>query len=408
MARLKATDVDRFIERLRAPQAATSEQAIRTEAAPEKRVPENARAQRADLDAVAPALRSALSAYLGRDVTFKPDSSATPSDTALFFESAGSADVWIIDIDAAIAAAIADIAIGGTGGNVRHAKRARIGKQLAAFALQLMRAAAAQSGADEPQAARFASGSSGTQTAERATRVAGTLVLGDAQGALRVSLSRAATPAADKIIESAASERPARRREVVRPIAEPPGRPQPKVPAPLLEPARKQPAHIASNDAFEPAVEAATARLADTARCSADLETMDVERVDTPSLARGDLKLALIAGGQGSLVLSADKQTVASVAAAVLGQDDSNIAVGAVGIDAVEAVLRASMRAFADRLPAIAGTPPRFVRLADGALPARSPHFEIIAPVRIGERAATLRWLVPAWMAGSPRDGRSD
>jgi hypothetical protein len=100
---------------------------------------------------------------------------------------------------------------------------------------------------------------------------------------------------------------------------------------------------------------------------------------------------------------------VASVAAAAIGVEQSAGGdVGPVGVDAVEAILRASMRAFAERLPAIAGTPPRFVRLADGALPARSPHFQIVAPVRIAERAATLRWLVPAWMAGSRKDGRAD
>ncbi|HLN47391.1 MAG TPA: hypothetical protein VK216_03925, partial [Magnetospirillaceae bacterium] len=132
------------------------------------------------------------------------------------------------------------------------------------------------------------------------------------------------------------------------------------------------------------------------------------ERVDAPALQRGDLKLALIAGGQGSLVLSADRETVASVAASATGVDAADgREPGAVALDAVEAVLRAALRGFAEKLPAIAGTPARFVRLDEGALPARSPHFAIVAPVRIGERSATLHWLVPAWMAGARGEVRA-
>jgi hypothetical protein len=180
-------------------------------------------------------------------------------------------------------------------------------------------------------------------------------------------------------------------------------------PAPLArEPVLPVRARQDDDNPFAVAVEAAGARLSDTARCPTALEPIEVARVDTPSLQRGDLKLALIAGGQGALVLSADRATIVSVASAAIGMETTADAEpGSVSLDAVEAVLRATMRAFADKLPGIAGTPARFVRLADTALPARSPHFKIVAPLRIGERTATLRWLVPTWMAGVSGDART-
>ncbi|HZV80296.1 MAG TPA: hypothetical protein VFF60_11875 [Candidatus Binatus sp.] len=424
MARLNAGDVERFLERLKtpAPPADDTAQIQRSDAAEHTEQP----ALPADDDelvpfddprndaaaAIAGALEQAVRSYLGRDVTIEVEPHAAPSAGSLRFESIAGADSWRAELDATVATAIADIAIGGDGENVRHAKRNRTGKQLEGFAHQMMCALASALRADAPSSARY---SSDAQSARAGTEVdsghaGGSLAIGDTRGAWYIGFARSqAHPVMERpVAVTQPLERVSSTRDVVLVAPEPAPRAQPRAPAPLIDQARARRSSDTDGD-FEPAVEAATARLAETVRCTAELETLEVERVDTPVLTRGDLKLALIAGGQGSLVFSADKETVASVAAAAIGVDQSTGAdAGPVCVDAVEAILRASMRAFAERLPAIAGTPPRFVRLADGALPARSPHFQIVAPVRIAERAATLRWLVPAWMAGSRKDGRAD
>jgi len=424
VARLNATDVERFLERLKTPapapddtpQIQPSDAAEHIEQAAldpddDALVPfEDAR--NSDAAAITEALEQAVRSYLGRGVTIEVEPHASPSAGSLHFEGVAGTDSWRAELDAAVATAIADIAIGGDGEAVRHAKRNRTGKQLEGFAHQMMCGLASALHADAPSSARY---SSATQSARVRTDVdssqaGGSLAIGDVRGAWYITVARTqARPVAEKPVSVTQPLEPtSSARDVVLVATEPALRAQPRAPAPLIDPARGKRSSDTDGD-FEPAVEAATARLAETVRCTAELETLEVERVDTPVLTRGDLKLALIAGGQGSLVFSADQQTVASVAAAAIGVEQSAGGdVGPVGVDAVEAILRASMRAFAERLPAIAGTPPRFVRLADGALPARSPHFQIVAPVRIAERAATLRWLVPAWMAGSRKDGRAD
>jgi hypothetical protein len=388
------------------------------------------------------ALESALFQYLRREVSCSIGDDAPSLVEPLRFEG-GEPLEWHLDMTGPLAAALGDLVIGGDGANVRHANRRRLGRLVEPLATRIA-AVVADAAEAEPVPLRF------IETARRsATLLAGgTIEVGAAAGgwsvgaALRgertlapASRANAVAAVATPLIADLApvrstptiQERPLLRPE---PLLEPASTPPRDVVHPVMEPAsapgdaRQQsgapvrdrvigPKPADLDGAFAGAVAAACSRLGEIARCDTTADAIVVTRVETPSLSRDDLKLALIAGGQGSLVLSADREAVTNVAAATVGTHaPSGGKPGAVVVDAVEAVLRAALRGFAENLPGIAGGPQRFVRLAEGALPARSPHYAIAAPLRIGERAATLQWLVPTWMATAkgeeraPSDGR--
>jgi hypothetical protein len=390
------------------------------------------------------ALEAALFHYLRREVSCSISDDAPSLAEPLRFEG-GEPLEWHLDITGSLAAALGDLVIGGDGANVRHVNRRRLGRLVEPLATRIA-AVVADAAEAEPVLLRF------IETARRAATplAGGTIEVGAAAGgwsvgaalraprtlapASRVNAVAAATGVAPLIADIALSrstpniqERPLPRPE---PVLEPASTPARDVVHPVMDPvsapgdARQQgsapvrdrvigPKPADLDGAFAGAVAAACSRLGEIARCETAADAIIVTRVETPSLSRDDLKVALIAGGQGSLVLSADREAVTNVAAATVGAHaPSGGKPGAVVVDAVEAVLRAALRGFAENLPGIAGGPQRFVRLAEGALPARSPHYAIAAPLRIGERAATLQWLVPTWMATAkgeeraPSDGR--
>ena len=427
MSRLSQSDVSRLVGALRGESAPVS--ALPAGAPTENIAPppqadgEVARVKSAVASAIeagslADTIANALRAYLNRDVTCDMRADGAPPENAMRFE-AGDAIALHVDLDASLAAALADIGIGGDGTNTRHGKRNRVGRQLEPLVLELVQAIARAASLAPLLEARF------IEVARRhATPVGvGVMSIGGISGGWSAGVAvrepRASVPASGRAQPGAPARAmappapPAAPREVVHAVAEPgpvetPSRVSTNAPPQARERVLGARTTGEPHDDFGAAVEAARGRLGEMTHCSTVLESIRVERVDAPALQRGDLKLALIAGGQGSLVLSADRETVASVAASATGVDAADgREPGAVALDAVEAVLRAALRGFAEKLPAIAGTPARFVRLDEGALPARSPHFAIVAPVRIGERAATLHWLVPAWMAGARGEVRA-
>jgi hypothetical protein len=378
------------------------------------------------------ALESALREYVQRDVTCTVSDDATSGAEALRFEG-GEPLEWHLDVDGQLAAALGDVMIGGDGSNTRHTNRRRLGRLIEPLATRLV-AIIARAADREPPRLRF------IETPRRAATllVGGSIEVGatkagwTSSAALRNARSLAAATTANVISTGTApasapraaaptrtapypEPRPASAkaaRDIVHPVIEP-GTSDARQQGPASGRERVIPKHSESDGAFAGAVAAACSRLGEITRCVTAADPIVVTRVEAPSLSRDDLKLALIAGGQGSLVLSADREAVTSVAAATLGAHvPASGKPGAVVVDAVEAVLRAALRGFAENLPGIAGGPQRFVRLAEGALPARSPHYAIAAPLHIGERAATLQWLVPAWMATAkgeeraPSDGR--
>jgi hypothetical protein len=374
------------------------------------------------------ALETALREYLQRDVTCSTSDDAPLPAEPLRFEG-GEPLEWHFDLASPLAAALGDIVIGGDGANVRHTNRRRLGRLIEPLASRIA-AVIAQAADAQEVPLRF------VEVARRiATPLAGgSIEVGTTKGGwsagatLRAPRALPSTVAASPAQTTTIPTRPSLRPE--QPAEQPPSKPPRDVVHPVMEPqspssdARQQgigparervigPKPVEPDGAFAGAVAAACSRLGEITRCATATDAIVVTRVETPSFSRDDLKLALIAGGQGSLVLSADPEAVTSVAAATAGvQTPAGGKPGAVVVDAVEAVLRAALRGFAENLPGIAGGPQRFVRLAEGALPARSPHYAIAAPLHIGERAATLQWLVPTWMATAkgeervPNDGR--
>ncbi len=427
MSRLSQNDVSRLVGALRGesvPASAPPAGAATENVAPPPRADgEVARVKSAVASAIeagslADTIANALRAYLNRDVTCDMRADGAPPENAMRFE-AGDAIALHVDLDASLAAALADIGIGGDGTNTRHGKRNRVGRQLEPLVLELVQAIARAASLAPLLEARFieVARRHATPVSVGVISIAG--ITGGWSAGVAVRESRATVPASGRAqLDAPAraiapSAPPAAPREVVHAVAEPgpiETLPRASTNAPTQGRERVLGARTTgeTHDDFGAAVEAARGRLGEMTHCSTVLESIRVERVDAPALQRGDLKLALIAGGQGSLVLSADRETVASVAASATGVDAADgREPGVVALDAVEAVLRAALRGFAEKLPAIAGTPARFVRLDEGALPARSPHFAIVAPVRIGERSATLHWLVPAWMAGARGEVRA-
>jgi hypothetical protein len=427
VSRLSQSDVSRLVVALRgeatpasAPSAgvATGSIAPPPQADGEVGRVKSAVASAIDAGSLADAIANALRTYLNRDVSCDISADGAPPENTMRFE-AGDAIALHVDLDASLAAALADIGIGGDGTNTRHGKRIRIGRQLEPLVLELMQALAQAAALGPPPEAHF------IDVARRHATVVGvgTITVAGISGGwsagVAVRESRASAPAPAKAQPDTplrtvpSPAQPSVPREVVYAVSEPaPADTPPRTSAGAPPQPRERVLGARSaaepQNAFGAAVEAARGRLGEMTHCPTVLESIRVERVDAPALQRDDLKLALIAGGQGSLVLSADRETVASVAASATGVDAvDGREPGAVALDAVEAVLRAALRGFAEKLPAIAGTPARFVRLDEGALPARSPHFAIVAPVRIGERPATLHWLVPAWMAGARGEVRA-
>jgi hypothetical protein len=405
MSKLSDADVARLLGALRSPDQAAAPE-------PEHSISSGAETARAPSIATAleralgdgslrQALESSVRSYLGPQARTSLRALAADEGPreSLRFIATGSVALQL-DLDERIAAALADIIIGGSGRNVKHGKPARVGRLLEPFARALLTAVAAAAGLDPPSDARCSGGSH----APVAGLAGGTIGIAEFDGAWRVSEAARAPSAPAAAMAAPQSQAPravavGRAEKAEKKKAQSSEtRPAPAAPRERVLAKRQQ----GPDDAFAAAVDAACRQLAEFTKCATAVDALHVTRVESPTLARGDLKLALIAGGQGSLVLSANRVAVASVAAAAVGADlPRDAQPGAVTMDAVEAVLRGAMRGFAEKLPAIAGAGARFVRLAEGALPARSPHYEIAAPIHIGQREATLQWLVPAWMAGS-------
>ncbi len=399
MSKLSDADVARLLDALRSPDRAPApEQSIASD-------PETAHAassasaleQALGDGSLRQALESSVRSYLGPQarISLQPLAADDGARESLRFVAVGSTPL-LLDIDERLAASLADIIIGGSGRNVKHGKPARVGRLLEPLARVLLTAIAASAGLDPPSGARLSAASH----AGAAGLAGGSMGIGEFDGVWRVGKAARASsiPAAaplqqPRVAAGSRAEKPEKRKAQSAEVRPATGAPRERV----LGKRQQGP-----DDAFATAVDAACRQLAEFTKCPTAVEALHVTRVESPTLTRGDLKLALIAGGQGSLVLSANRAAVACVAAAAVGADvPLDAEPGVVTMDAVEAVLRGAMRGFAEKLPAIAGAGARFVRLAEGALPARSPHYEIAAPIHIGQREATLQWLVPVWMAGS-------
>ena len=384
MAKLSDADVKRFVTALEHGETFESDAAKSAEIAGHALEPEQPAAPSLDVT-IGQAIEQALHSYLGSDLQNAiPDKACNPAQP-MWFESA-LPERWLLGLDAPLVALLADLAIGGDGKAARPPRGARVGALLEPVAQRMITAAASAVGSPAPASVRAVA-----ELARTPQPLAnGAISNGAATGAWSIAREKAA-----------AAENPAReltplveivhttpRQTDIRPAA--------SGPRERILAARQG---TDASGALSRAVAAASAQLREITHRAAEVETVRVTLVESPTLPREDLKLALIAGGQGSLVLSADRAAIAVVAEAVTGEHADGQEPGAIIVDAVETVLRAAMRGFAESLPGLARGPQRFVRLAESAMPARSPHYVVVAPVRLERGTATLAWLVPTWMA---------
>ena len=379
MAKLTDADVRRFVGALERGEAAQAQAAPAEEIRPPS-------AHNGSGEAVCSAIERALCTYLDVELRCSYSANAVIPAHPLCFESK-EPERWTLALDAPLAYALSDMMLGGDGKNARPGHPGRLGALLEPLARRIL-AVAAEAAAqtrDQPWVESLLGGeiscgpTVGNWSIARELRPSGDVVDGRIHPAPEADIVHAHAPAKPETA-------PAQSRTHERILA-----------APAVSGSRGPLAH---------AVEAACANLAEITHREAVVETVRVTLVNSPTLPREDLKLALIAGGQGSLVLSADRAAIAVVADAVAGghvdghaDRNAEAQAGAVVVDAVETALRAAMRGFAENLPGLASGPQRFVRLAESAMPARSPHFAVLAPVRLDDAVATLAWLVPTWMA---------
>lgn len=392
MAKLSDTDVRRFIAALEQSDSTSPGAAESTQPSVTLGGSDGAAELIPPAETVGHAIEQALHAYLGVELHCDASEEAPVPVQPLWFETHGP-ERWMLGLDASLATALSDLMLGGDGKAARPVQRVRAGALLAPLASKLISAAASALGFAEPAQAKAV----GAFAHAPATLAGGSISGGSVKGAWSIGQEAEATAnaSAGRVRAPATDATPTV--EVVHAHA-PPEEVRP-APAPGRERILATRATGEANGALVRAVEAGGARLGEITHCLATVEPARVTLVEAPSLARDDLKLALIAGGQGSLVLSADREAIAVIAQAVTGAPAGPREPGAVVVDAVETALRAAMRGFADRLPGLARGPQRFVRLAESAMPARSPHYAVVAPVRLENATATLAWLVPASMA---------
>ena len=396
MAKLSDADVKRFVTALEQGESETPQEADFARSSGASQSVEDAAGATHVLtgsaELIGRAIEQALYSYLGVELHCDASSDASLPVQPLWFETPAP-ERWVLGFDASLAAALSDLMLGGDGKAARPMQRSRAGALLAPLVSKLIAAAAGATSSATPATAKAMQDRvTGPQPLAGGTISGGSVAGAWSIGFVAEARAGAVTTRADSI-----TTEPATPVEIVHvhaardEIQQTPSMPRERILA--VRPAGD------ANAALVRAVQAGGARLGEITHCEATVEPAKVTLVESPSLARDDLKLALIAGGQGSLVLSADREAMAVIAQAVTGAPVDAQEPGAVVVDAVETALRAAMRGFADLLPGLARGPQRFVRLTESAMPARSPHYAVVAPVRLDRATATLGWLVPTAMA---------
>ncbi len=355
------------------------------------------------------ALTREMRTYLGADIVCTSGGAAPEVREAWRFEGRGGADVWWLEFDDRLARAFANAMIGAAPDLPDPAQRApgpmarssRSGRMLLRLADRFVSVLGASVEATAPRVDRVTAEAieAGTASASGSCRIAGSDL------PWRAGVVATHANAAQSYLAPPHRGQP----HDARPTADRAGvaaRPA----APIRDATstlRPAPVDVLQNEpdgVLAKAVDAAAADLADIMHKAVVVSARETRQVGAPAMPEGQLRLALSTGGHGSLVLSADRDAVESLAMAALdGPLPSVTATGVVVNAAAETLLRAALSSFARHLPGVAGETHRVVRLAEGALPARTLHYAIVAQFAVENYVTTLRWLVPAWMAGGAR-----
>ena len=317
-----------------------------------------------------------MAAYLNRPVRCSVLPSPGAVTDAWRFSAQVDADRWWLDLDVALAGAFADAMIGGDGtAAVGRGRRVRglvrrIAERIFAVVADVTGSAAPQPAAEEdPATAR------GAESGD-ALAVGG--------GLYAVAIDQYPWQIGVYAREPAAQAPPPQAARPSAPpiIADESERPAPATVASVIDLLRVRLEHSshATIDASEPKTS----------------ETGEPFASDSPPITLG---LALTTDGTGALVALLDRAAVGIVASGASGSVLPDCeAVGDVVAAAAEAVVRDALGDLGLRLPAIASSGQRVVRLADNPLPARTPHHAVDLRVAAGEREGVIRLLIPSWM----------
>jgi len=401
VAKLSDADLDRLVAALG---PAESEEAAESEdaTASKEPAPQALNAALASANAtgrLGEALTRELRAYLNADITCRSAGQMPALDHAWRFEGTSGKSLWWVEFDDELARELARTMIGAPHEESTGTLRAKLGKSNSRSGHMLARLAA-----------RFLATLAGCVEAPppRVEYVSRDVAADDSSASAGGSCSIAGNSHGWRA--GVATERGASARSDPRPGAANRSvttRPGTVAAKPERGDARGEPDSESSREpelTLSKAVRAAASALAEAARVTVTVSGIETRRVAAPVMPKGQLRLAFTTGGQGSLVLSADRGAVeALVSAALDGPLPTVQDTGAVVVAAAETLMRAALSGFAQRLTSVAGEPHRVLRLVEGALPARSPHYTIASRLSLGDRVTALRWLVPAWMAGEER-----
>jgi hypothetical protein len=331
-----------------------------------------------------------MRSYLNADILFASGGRAPDVSEPMRFEGTSGESLWWLEFDSVLARELARLMIGAPAdgsSRLKTVKPVRLGKLLAPLVRRWTTAVAASVEATAPQLGYVAAASDASGPTVR-----GSCTMGGRTWGWRAGVASFAGVASPAVRSAPKTDRDSRSRVTVS------LGPKKADEQAVLQPARGPEGILVH------AAGGAASRLTELMRADIAVSAVDAKRVEAPALPEGLIRLAFTTAGQGSLVLTADREAVESLVSTTLGGALAPVReTGAVVIAAAEALLRSALRGFTQVLPGVADEPHRIVRLAEGALPSRSPHYSMLTTFSGGDRSTSLRWLVPAWMAGEER-----
>ena len=318
-----------------------------------------------------------LAAYLNRPVRCSVLPASAPVADAWRFVAQLGADALWLDLDVDLAIAFADAMIGGDGtGSLGRGRRVRtLAGKIAELILTVVAGAAGATSIGAVEALDNLGNSVGDRDP---------VVLGG--GLYAVAIDQFPWQVG-VLVRGAAAAAP----------------PPPRTPAMTTTPAKPPEGSI------DELIDALRGRLAAASHvqiASADATTMESGEPFTALTAPVALGLALTTDGTGALVAVLDRSAVVILASGASGNAlPAAEPVGDVVVAAAEAVVRDALTSAGRRLPSVAESGQRVVRLADNPLPARTPHHAVELRLSAGERSGVMRLLIPSSMLGAGHAG---
>jgi hypothetical protein len=330
--------------------------------------------QRAGDEALGRALTQSLAGYLNRPVRAVAGGAAGTIPGAWRYSAELGPVQWWIEFDASLAASLADAMLGGSGANTKSGAGRRARSLVGKIADLFFHSLSSVIDAPAPPPAVW------SEAAPHAVhaRIAGRCVVNAEPFAWQAGVEAAAT-----------FNNPALEIAPAAPHA---------APEPALS-VKHEPKVITE---IRTAITAACAGLAEPSGGPVIVSHADVTELDAPEVPDSAIRLALTTGGTGALILCAQRDAVIAFASRAAGADiPQTLEIGSVVSAAAEVILREIIQGIASRLTGIAGVPQRTVYIAADAQLARTRHIAASVTLQVAGAVASLRVLVPKWMAGT-------